>query len=347
MCYICRMKKTDARKLKHDQLTELRRRGVAAVQEGESPEVVARILGVNRVTVYGWLARYRDGGWDQLDARKRGGRKPKLDAKAMSWIYRTVTLGDPRQFKFRFALWTSRMIGELIRRRFGVGLSRASVCRLLNQMGLSAQRPLWRAYQQNPEAVDRWLREEFPEIRARAATQGAEIWFGDEAGVRSDAHAGRTWAPRGRTPIVSTTGARFAINLISAISRRGELRFMGVSGRVNAEVFIQFLKRLLHNMSRPVYLIVDGHPTHKSAKVKRFLESVPDKLQLFFLPPYSPELNPDELVWNDLKNNGIGRQIITGPDQMKREVLGHLRFLQKSPDLLKSFFREPSVSYAA
>lgn len=337
----------DARKLTHGELTELRRRGVTAVQEGESPEVVARILGVNRVTVYGWLARYRNGGWDALDARKRGGRRSKLDAQAMAWIYQTVTLGNPRQFQFRFALWTSRMIGELIRRRLGVALSRASVCRLLNQMGLSAQRPLWRAYQQSPAAVDRWLHEEFPAIQARAAAQNAEIWFGDEAGVRSDAHAGRTWAPRGRTPIVSTTGARFAINLISAISRRGELRFMGVSGRVNADVFIQFLKRLLHGMSRPIFLMVDNHPTHKAAKVQRFLETVPDQLQLFFLPPYSPELNPDELVWNNLKNNGIGRKVITGPDQMKSEVLSHMLSLQKSPELLKSFFREPTVSYAA
>ena len=153
------MKTTDARGLSHDKLTDLRRRGVAAVQAGESPERVAQVFGVHRSTVYGWLARYRAGGWDRLDARKRGGRKPKLDAAAMAWVYRTVTLGDPRQYKFRFALWTSQIVSELIKERLGIRLSRASVCRLLNQLGLSAQRPLWRAYQQDPAKVDRWLRE--------------------------------------------------------------------------------------------------------------------------------------------------------------------------------------------
>jgi len=338
---------TDARRLNHDKLTELRRRGVSAVQSGESPEQVARVLGVHRTSVYGWLARYRDGGWHRLDARKRGGRKPKLDGKAMAWVYKAVTMGNPQQYKFRFALWTSRMVGVLIHRRFGIRLSRASVCRLLNQLGLSAQRPLWRAYQQDPATVERWLREEFPRMRALAKAHKAEIWFGDEAGVRSDAHAGTTWAPRGKTPIVSTTGARFGLNLISAVSRRGDFRFMGVQGRVNADVFIGFLKRMLQGMHRPIFLIVDGHPTHRAVKVRRFLEGVADKLRLFFLPPYSPELNPDEHVWNDLKNNGIGRKVITGPEQMKREVLAHLRSLQNSPLLVRSFFHAPSTAYAA
>jgi transposase len=341
------MKTTDARRLSHDKLTDLRRRGVAAVQAGESPEHVARIFGVHRTTVYGWLAQYRDGGWHRLDARKRGGRKPKLDGRAMAWVFKTVAMGNPQQYKFRFALWTSQMVGVLIKRRFGISLSRASVCRLLNQLGLSAQRPLWRAYQQDPATVERWLQEEFPRIQALAKAQKATIWFGDEAGVRSDGHAGTTWAPRGRTPIVSTTGARFGLNLISAVSRRGDFRFMGVQGRVNAEVFITFLKRLMQGMHKPIFLIVDGHPTHKALKVRRFLETVGGKLALFFLPPYSPELNPDELVWNDLKNNGIGRKVITGPDQMKREVISHLRSLQKSPALVRSFFHAPSTAYAA
>jgi transposase len=333
--------------LTHDQLTEIRKRAVAAVQSGESPEIVARAFGVHRTTMYGWLARYRDGGWDRLDARKRGGRKPKLDARAMKWLYDTVTLGNPQQYKFRFALWTSRMIVVLIREHLGIVLSRASVCRLLGQLGLSAQRPLWRAYQQDPEVVQRWLSIEFPRIKARAKGRGAEIWFGDEAGVRSDAHAGTTWAPRGKTPIVSTTGARFGINLISAVSRQGDFRFMGVKGRVNAGVFIEFLQRLIKGMTRPIFLVVDGHPTHKAAKVRQFLDTVSDRLELFFLPPYSPELNPDEHVWNDLKNNGIGRQVITGPEQMRVEVIGHLRSLQKSPDLVRSFFQAPTTAYAA
>lgn len=339
--------KTDARALTHDKLTELRRRGVAAVQNGESPESVARVLGVHRATVYSWLARYRDGGWDRLDARKRGGRRPTLTPKMMAWIYKAVTLGDPRQYRFRFALWTSKIVGQLITKRFGVRLSKASVCRLLNQMGLTAQRPLWRAYQQDPVRVERWLKKEFPKIKAEARKNRAVIWFGDEAGVRSDAHAGKTWAPRGKTPIVSTTGARFGLNIISAVSRRGDFRFMGVEGRVNAGVFIEFLRRLLHGADRPIFLIVDGHPSHKAKKVRKFVESTEGRLRIYFLPPYSPELNPDELVWNDLKNNGIGRVALTGPDHLRREVLSRLRRLQKLPALVRSFFRAPTTRYAA
>jgi transposase len=338
---------TDARKLTHDQLTELRRRGVAAVQAGQSPEIVARALGVDRSTIYGWLALYRSGGWDRLDAKKRGGRRPLLDGKALTWVYRTVTDGDPRQFKFKFALWTSKMIGEVIHKKFGIRLSKASVCRLLGQLGLSAQRPLWRAYQQNPEIVDRWLREVFPEIETRAKRRRAAIWFGDEAGIRSDAHAGKTWGKRGQTPIVSSTGARFGMNLISAVNRQGGFRFMCVDGRVNAEVFIEFLKRLLHNADKPIFLIVDGHPSHKAKKVREFVTSVSPRLELYYLPPYSPELNPDELVWNDLKNNCVGRQAHAGPGQLKCSVISYMRHLQKTPARVASYFLAPTTRYAA
>ena len=340
------MMKTDARALDHKTLTELRKRAVSRIQAGGDPAEVAGVLGVNVRTVFRWLALYRSGGWHALDADKRGGRQPKLDGKAMKWIYNTVTTKNPLQLKFPFALWTSAMIRELIWKRFGVKLSKSSVCRLLNQMGLSAQRPLWRAYQQDPERVRQWLEEEYPEIRRKARGVNAEIYFADEAAVRSDFHSGTTWGKRGLTPIVSGTGARFGMNLISAVSTQGRLRFMITRGRVNAGVFIEFLKRLLVNASRPVFLIVDGHPTHKAKSVRSFVDSQKGKLELFYLPPYSPELNPDEYVWNDLKNRGLGRKLITSPKQLKREVLRHLRKLQKMPRLVKSFFLAPTTRYA-
>lgn len=337
----------DARKLSHDKLTELRRRAVSAVQNGDSPEDVARILGVHRVTVYGWLSLYRNGGWGKLDAKKRGGRKPKLDAKALSWVYKTVTLGNPNQMKMPFVLWSAKLLAVVIEKKLGIKLSKASVCRLLHQLGLSPQRPLWRAYQRNPEAVERWLKEEFPAIRAAAKRAKGEVWFADEAGIRSDAHSGTTWAPKGQTPIVSTTGARFGLNVISAVNRRGALRFMCVDGKVNAAVFIEFLKRLVASAGHPVFLVVDGHPTHKAAKTRNFVESLNGKLKLFFLPGYSPDLNPDELVWNNLKSQGTGNRVITGPDQLKKLVVNHLRTMQKKPELIQSFYRTPSTEYAA
>lgn len=337
---------TDARALDHSTLTELRKRGVAAVQAGESPTQVAAALGVNLRTAFRWLAQYRRGGWGQLDARKRGGRPPKLDGRALRWIYNTVSGKNPLQLKFAFALWTAAMVQQLIEDRYGVRLSHSSVCRLLHQLGLSAQRPLWRAYQQNPEAVRRWLSKEYPVIRQRARREGAQIFFADEAGVRSDFHAGTTWGRRGQTPVVSSTGARFGANLISAVSARGELRFMITKGRVTGEVFVEFLRRLLVNAATPLFLIVDGHPTHRAKSVARFVAAQGAKLALFFLPPYSPELNPDEYVWNDLKTHGIGRKHITSLSQMRQMVLSHLRQLQKLPALVRSFFLAPTTRYA-
>jgi transposase len=340
-------KDMDARRLNHKTLTELRKRGVASVQEGQSPERVAKVLGINRVTMYGWLARFRSGGWEALDARKRGGRKPKLDTKAIRWIYKTVTMKNPLQLKFTFALWTARMVGQVIFLEFGIKLSKASVCRLLAQLGLTPQRPVWRAYQQRPEQVRKWLEEEYPRIRNLARRHKALIFFGDEAGIRSDHHAGTTWAIKGKTPIVSTTGARFGLNLISAVSAQGEFRFMTIKGRVGAAQFIDFIKRLIHGVDRMVFLIVDGHPAHKAKMVSRFVDSIKGRFRLFYLPPYSPELNPDERVWNDLKNNGVGKQIIMNPEQLKSSVISYLRFIQKSSARVRSYYNNETTKYAA
>ena len=337
----------DARQLDRKTLTELRKRAVMSVQKGESPEVVARVLQVSRQAMYGWLARYRDGGWDNLDARKRGGRPPKLDASAMKWVYDTVTMKNPLQLKFPFALWTSKMIGQAISKYLGITLSKASVCRLLNQLGLTPQRPLWRAYQQNPESVEKWLSEEYPRIKELAKAMKARIYFGDEAGIRSDHHAGTTWGVKGKTPVVTSTGSRFGLNMISAVAAKGEFRFMVVNGRVNAPEFLEFIKRLVHNADRPVFLIVDGHPVHRAKTIKAFAEENKDRFRLFHLPPYSPELNPDERVWNDLKNNAIGRKSIESKEQLHKNVIGFLRLLQFCPSRVRSYFTNETTRYAA
>jgi DDE superfamily endonuclease/Winged helix-turn helix len=207
-----------------------------------------------------------------------------------------VVGNDPRQLRFTFALWTRAMVRELIRREFGVRLSEVSVGRLLRKLGLSPQRPLYRAYQQTPEAVARWKAEAYPQLRAEAAEAGATIYFADEAGVRSGDHAGTTWAPVGQTPVVATTGDRFSVNLISAVTAKGALRFAAYDGYLNGPVFLDFCRRLLDDAPGPVFLVLDGHPVHRSKAVKAFAESTGGRLRLCFLPGYAPGLNPDERV---------------------------------------------------
>jgi len=341
------MRTNDARKLDHKTLEAIRIRAVEQVQAGNSPEEVIKALGFSRSCIYDWLARYRAGGWHALRARPLAGRPRKISGRQMKWIYDAVTLKNPLQYKFEFALWTRAMIRTVIKQKYGIRLSLASVGRLLAQLGLTCQKPLMRAFRQNPALVEKWLQEEYPKIRARAKRVGAEIYFGDEAGVRSDFHSGTTWAPRGTTPVVRVTGARFGFNMISAISPKGQLRFMVVQGKVAAKQFCEFLRRLIFKAERPLFLILDGHPVHRSGKVRELVESLKGKLQLFYLPPYSPELNPDEWVWNDLKNNGIGRMAISGPDDMKHKVISHLKFLQRNPVLVRSFFQAATTRYAA
>jgi transposase len=219
------------------------------------------------------------------------------------------------------------------------------VGRLLRKLGLSPQRPAWQAYQQDPEAVARWKTEEFPAIRREAEEVGATIWFADEAGIRSDDHAGTTWAPRGQTPVVKSTGARFSVNLVSAVNPQGGLRFAAYEGRFTAEEFIDFCTRLRHDSPGPVFLVVDGHPTHRAKKVREFVDSTQGRLKIFTLPGYAPELNPDEWVWKNVKADRIGRAGVTSKEDLRAKATSALRRLQQMPHLVRGFFGDPKLRY--
>jgi transposase len=342
------MGKNDARRLDHATLEAMRERAVRSVQDGESPEVVAGVLRIDRSTVYGWLAQYRRGGWGALKAKPLFGRPPKLDGKKLKWIFSAVAQKNPMQFKFEFALWTREMVAKLIKDKFNVSLSLVSVGRLLAQLGITCQKPLHRAFEQDEALVQQWLKKAYPKIKALAQREKGEIYFGDAAHLRSDHHSGRTWGKKGETPVVSSTGARFRMSLISAITARGHMRFMiKEKGGVNAEVFIEFLKRLIVGSKRRIFLIVDRGPAHVAKKTKAFVATLNGAIRLFYLPPYSPDRNPDELVWKHLKADTVGRASITSLIDFRNKARSSMVSLQRNPEKIRSFFHKPSLKYAA
>lgn len=339
------MRESDGRKLDHHTLEALRLRAVEQMREGAHPEQVAAGLGLHRTTVYGWRRQFREGGRDALLAKPVPGRPPKLDEDQQRQVFEWVAGSDPRQLAFDFALWTRDMVRQLIRREFGVVMSASAVGRMLHRLGLSPQRPLWRAWQADPDKVAAWKDTEYPAIAKEAKRAGATVYFADEAGIRSDHHAGTTWGAIGTTPVIKSTGARFSLNMISAVTGKGLLRFSTFTGSLTADKFIVFCKKLMHDTDGPVFLVVDGHPVHRSKKVKNFAASTHGRLRLFQLPGYSPQLNPDEWVWKNVKHDRVGRSGITGPDQFKALAIGALRRLQKMPHIVRGFFADPDLAY--
>lgn len=335
----------DARKLPRKAKEQLRIAAVKRVSSGESPEGVASGLGVNRRQIYRWLELFHYGGEEALKSRPILGAPPKLSAKEMARLAKIIREKNPLQLKFEYALWTLAIIRALISREFHVSLSEVSVGRLMRRLGFSPQRPLYRAWQQDPKLVDEWRTQEYPKILARAKSEKALIFFADESGIRSDYHAGTTWAAVGQTPVVKATGARFSLNMLSAVNALGHFRFMVVEGRVNATVFREFLRRLITGMDRKILLIVDGHPTHKANMVRQFVADNSKKIELFFLPAYSPELNPDELAWAHVKTK-IAKATTQTKADLKKTIKKVMRRLQKTPDIVKSFFHAPTCAYA-
>ena len=265
-------------------LERLRRRAITLLHQGMTAAAVADRVGTDRSTVYRWARRFNTGGLTALQGTKASGRPPKLTLTQITKLRALIVGADPRQLQFEFALWTREMVAALIERDYEVTMSPSAVGRLLRRIGLSPQRPIWRAYQSDPEKLRRWRTEEFPRIRAEAKAAKALVFFGDEASVRSDYHGGTTWGEVGHTPVVSTTGARHRVNMISAISPRGKLHFRIVDGGVDADAFIAYCQALQADYpGRKIYLIVDGHPAHRATSTKQWVATQGDRFKLFYL----------------------------------------------------------------
>ena len=335
----------DGRTFTHETSETLRRMAVRRVREGERPSAVIRSYGLCRTSIYRWLRAERRGGETALKARKHPGRKPVLSAKQKLQVRRWISGKDPRQHGFDFGLWTRQVVAELIEQKFGVRLGVTAVGRLLAELGITPQKPLRRAYERDPAAIQQWQQTVFPRLRARAKRVNAKIFFLDEAGVRSDQVLGRSWGIRGQTPEVPTSGQRQSVNAISAVTARGEFWFEIYTHRLNAAAFVELLRHFMRGRRNRVFLVLDGHPAHGAKLVAKYVKSLRGRLELHFLPGYAPELNPDEFVWNYLKRQGVSKKPLRKDESLRRRVQADLDAIKVRPALIRSFFHAPSVAY--
>jgi transposase len=313
---------------------------------GRGAEDVAKIFGRSRAWAFEVQRKVRAGGLEALAAKPRPEGPKKLDDRARQEVFRMIRDHTPQDFGFDSALWTRAIVADLVYEQVGIDVSLPTVGKILRDLGLSPQRPIHRAIEQNPEAVTRWREEEFPKIRSEALREGAELCFGDEASIRSDYHSGTTWAPVGQTPIIKSTGSKATVTMLSAITTQGRIDFDVRTGTVNSEVFIEFCKKLLENAAgRKVYLIVDGASSHTSKMTKKWVESTGGQFKLFILPSYSPELNPDELVWKNVKHDQIGKSAPKNAADLYRKAVGALENLRQFPEIIRAFFRKPNLAY--
>ena len=338
----------DARSLSPSAQEDLRRRVVKAVLDGMQQTQAARVFHVARGTINRWVRMHEQRGIRALKAKKRG--RPsvsRLLPHQAATTVRCIIGGCPDQLRLPFALWTREAVQLFLERKFGVQVSVWTVGRYLKGWGLTPQKPLRRAFERDPKAVRGWLEREYPQIQRQAKAQRALIYWGDEMGLRSDHQAGRSYGRRGQTPVIPGTGKRFRCNTISALTNRGQLAFMVFRQRFTMRVFKRFLLRLMRHARGRVFLIVDRHPVHCAKAIKPWLHARGDQIRLFFLPGYSPELNPDEFLNQDVKTNALGRRRPEDLKQMMRGVRSYLWSTQRRPNSVKSYFQAPSVLYAA
>lgn len=341
--------KPDARKLSPAAQEDLRRRVVhAIVDQGMSQVEAVRMFQVGRTSVHNWLKAYREGGTAALKARKRGPKKSSsLKGYQAATIVRLIEDRHPEQLHLPFALWTREAVGDLIRDRFGIDLSVWTVGRYLKRWGFTPQKPLRRAYERDPAAVKKWMEADYPAIAKRAKAEKGRVYWGDEMGMRSDHQVGRSYGRKGKTPVIPGTGQRFGCNMISALTNQGQLSWMVFKKRFTTKVFLEFLRRLVKHAGRKVFLILDGHPVHRSRAAKAWVAERPEQIELFYLPGYSPELNPDELLNNDVKSNAVGRRRASTQTEMMSNVRSYLRSTQRQPHIVRSYFNHEDVRYAA
>ena len=343
------MKTNDGRYLKLDTLKFIRKRAIELFKQGYTRKHIAELLGVNRNSVGTWVKIYKSRGLKGLDLKKPGrkvGSGRKLNPDQEHTIQKMIREKMPDQLKLPFALWNRRAIQALIREQFDIDMPTRTINHYLKRWGFTPQRPIKRAYEQNPKKVRKWLTKTYPTIKERAENEDTEIHWGDETGISNDCNYGRSYAPKGKTPVVRRNAKRFSTSMISSITRQGKVRFMCYQGTMNSHIFLRFLKRLVKDSPKKIFLIVDNLPVHHSKPVKEWLVEHSKEIELFYLPSYAPEQNPDEYLNRDLKQSVASKPPARNKNQLKRQLTSHMKSIQKLPERVKSYFKNSNVIYA-
>ena len=338
------------RKLPAAAQEERRRQVVMLRRRGLTYRAIAGQAGLSRTGVIDICQRFAAEGAKGLVSKPRGRRPDEqrlLDAAQAAEVRGLVCRHTPDELGLPFALWSRAAVGLLIARRCGVSLAVRTVGKYLARWGFTAQKPIRRAYEQDPAAVRRWRRREYPAIVARARRARGVIFWGDETGLRSDDVRGRGYAPRGRTPVVRVCHKRASLSLVSAVANKGELRWMVADGAVNAPTFIRFLQRLVRDARRRVFLILDRLKAHRARLTRDWLAAHRSAIEVFYLPPYSPELNPDEGVNADLKQAVPRKAPARNKQQLRRATISHMRSLARQPKRIRALFQHQQFRYAA
>lgn len=344
------MEKTDFRRLPEGERLAFRKQAVKLIKSGRKKGEVAEIIGVKAGTISEWWKDYEAQGSKGLVSKKKGVKsedKKLLSGEQEIAIQKMIIDKLPEQLKLDFALWTRKAVKELVEQEFGIVLAINTMGDYLRKWGFTPQKPKKMAYEQCPKKVQKWLDEEYPAIKEQAKAEKAEIYWGDETGVKNQCHHGRSYAPRGKTPVKKSMSKKFSVNMISAVTNQGKVQFMLYSDKMNAGKFIEFMEQLIKSSTQKVYFIVDNLRVHHSKVVKEWVEENKDRIGLFFIPSYSPERNPDEYLNCDLKQGMSAKKSPRTQEILQENIKNHMDMLKTNPDRVMKYFKHKDIQYAA
>ncbi len=344
------MEKMDFRTLTSQERYLFRKRAISMINSGTKQKEVALYFGVREATISEWKKAYKLRGNKGLKDKIRGVKsedKKLLNSKQEKAIQKMIIDTMPDQLKLPYALWTRKAVKELVEREFGIVLAINTMGDYLRSWGYSPQKPKKKAYEQNPKAVQKWLEEEYPAIKNRAKEEDAEIQWGDETGVRNSNQHGRSYSPKGKTPVKKSMAKRFSVNMISTVTNKGKVQFMIYSDNMNADRLIKFMEQLIKNKKQKIFLILDNLRVHHSKIVKQWVEKNKEKIEIFYLPSYSPEKNPDEYLNCDLKYGLSDKPAPKNKEQLKKNVEDHMNLLINNQQRVKRYFNHKDIKYAA